>query len=353
MATRTHVWLLNMGGPDSPLAVRPFLQRLLGDPLVIPLPFLWLQAVFAWLIAWKRAREVIPAYERMGGQSPQLAMVGEQASRLNRCLGPRYACAPVLRYWGPSADAAASSLADGDQVVLLSLYPHACGATTTTSLEDARRALATKRVQVAEVESYPTDPAYVEAVAETLREAILRLPRRRPYEVLFSAHGLPLSRVEAGDPYLREIEATVAAVVGACRLAAPHRLCFQSRVGVQKWLSPSTADQLRDCAARGVRAVVVVPIAFTSEHIETRIELDEELRELSHNLGIELFERAATVGARPTFVHALAELVRRAERGAGWAVPEDELRLAVAEALRAEAEAEAKDAPAPAEGAEP
>jgi ferrochelatase len=323
---RVHVWLLNMGGPDSLTAVRPFLQRLLGDPLVVPLPFRWLQALFAFFISMLRARKVRGAYEKMGGASPQLAMVDAQARLLNRSLGERYLCRPVLRYWGPGATDAAAQVQKGERVVLLSLYPHACQATTRSSMEDALAAVQSRGGAIAEViriDSYPTDPAYVEAVVETLREAIIALPVGQDYEVLFSAHGVPLSFIDRGDPYLAEIQATVAAVVRASRLRVSHQLSFQSKVGPAKWLEPSTDEALRRMGDRGLKAVVVVPIAFTSEHIETVIELDEELAEVARQVGIQHYQRAATVGTRPTFIRALAEMVRRAERDNGWPRPED------------------------------
>ena len=243
MAPRTHVWMLNMGGPDRPEAVRPFIEQLLSDPEVVQLPagLGWLRPVLAWLVARLRAPKLLPVYERLGGASPQLRMVEEQALALGRVLGERYACRPVLRYSAPTADEAAESLLDGDQLVLLSLYPHACRATTGTSLADARRAVkaAGRAVAVAEVGSYPADPGYVEAVAETVREAIRELPDGADYAVLFSAHGIPERLARAGDPYPGEIRATVEALVERIPLERPHHLSYQSRVGPARWLGPT------------------------------------------------------------------------------------------------------------------
>ncbi len=305
----TSVWLLNMGGPDSPAAIRPFLFRLLNDPDVVRFPIRWLQWLFALVVSWRRSRAVRTEYARMGDASPQLEMVREQAAALSAELGEGFTCVPVFRYWGESARDARGSLAPGQRVVLLSLYPHACAATTTTSLKDARRALRGHDGPVHEIESYPDHEGFVATIQALVDEAVTELGDA-PCEVLFSAHGTPASWVEEGDPYLPEVLRTVAAVVEG--RAWTHHLSFQSRVGPVEWLRPYTVEMVATLGEGGCPNLIVVPVAFTSEHIETLVELDHQVREVAEQAGVERFVRVPTVGLRPTFIRALADLTRGA-----------------------------------------
>ncbi len=298
------VWLLNMGGPDSLEAVQPFLQNLLGDYKLIRFAIPWLQPVFAWVISRYRTPKVSPAYASMGGASPQLAIVDAQVEALQRRLGQGFRCLPVLRYWGPSAADAAKKLKPGQDVILLSLYPQASDTTTGSSIDDARKALAGHSGTVHVVESYPEDPLYIDALCETIQEALEGLSS--PH-ILFSAHGLPKRYIADGDPYLGEIEATVAAA--SARFPQPKHLSFQSRVGLEEWLEPNTIDKVKELGQAGVKELVVVPVAFTSDHIETLVEIGEEIREEAEAAGVTTFARADAVNARPSFIEALAQLV--------------------------------------------
>ena len=308
---KTHVWLMNMGGPDHPDAVQPFLNRLLSDRHLVEFPIPWLQWCFAAIISRKRARVVAGEYAKMGGASPQLAMVREQADALEQELGEGFACSPVFRYWGEGAEAAMDQVEPRDTVVLLSLYPHACGATTTSSLLDAHAALEGHAGRVVEVERYPRHSGWVAAVTECIEEACAGLDE--PY-LLFSAHGLPQRRIDAGDPYLDQVLATVEEVMQSMS----HRrysLSFQSKVGPLQWLEPSTLDEVARVGASGVRELVIVPVAFTSEHIETIVEIGEQIRDVALEAGVERFVRCQTVQARPTYIRALADLTRSALSG--------------------------------------
>ena len=300
----TAVWLLNMGGPDRIEAVQPFLQNLLGDYKLIRFAVPWLQPVFAWIISRYRTPKVAPAYASMGGASPQLAIVDDQVEALQWRLGPSFRVSPVLRYWGPSAKDAAAKLQPGQPVVLLSLYPQASDTTTGSSIEDARLALTGHSGPLHVIESYPADPLYIDALCETIDQALEGLSE--PH-ILFSAHGLPKRYIADGDPYLAEIQATVAAA--SARFEQPKHLSFQSRVGLEEWLEPNTIDKVVELGAAGVKELVVVPVAFTSDHIETLVEIGEEIREEAEAAGVVTFSRADAVNARPTFIEALARLV--------------------------------------------
>ncbi len=227
--------------------------------------------------------------------------------------------------WHPlSEEAVAAMQADGiTRAVALPLYPHESRTTTGSSLTLLSRALgqAKSTIALAAVRRYPDAPGYIEALCDRVRDAMATLPEaaRDVAPVLFSAHGLPESYIRKGDPYLDEIRTTVAAVSRRLALGARSRLAFQSRVGRQKWLGPYTEDALDALAADGQRAVVVVPVAFTGEHIETLQEIDILYRQRAQQRGITHFARARTVGSHPAFINALADLTADVARAQGWA----------------------------------
>ncbi len=310
----TTVWMMNLGGPDSPEAIQPFLYNLLSDAGLIPFPADWMRRLFARWVSNRRAEVVRAEYLKLGGASPQLTIVRNQAKALEASLGEGFSCRPVFRYWGESADDAAAALEPDQPVVLLSLFPHRCGATTKTCLLDANRALEGHAGPVKRMESYPSHPRYVQALAESIREAMKLAPESVETHLVLSAHGIPVSWVENGDPYLAETQATVEALVAALGDSLPPwHLAFQSKLGRAKWLQPSTLDTLARLGEAGVKSVIVVPISFTCDHIETLIEIDEQLRDVALEHGIEHFSRARSLNTEPTWIQALAELVRAAE----------------------------------------
>lgn len=297
---RTAVWLLNMGGPDSLDTIQPFLRNLLADGNIISMPWwlgFWFQPIFAEIISRKRAREVRDSYASMGGASPQLAIVRDQAQALQKLLGQSYDVRPVFRYWGEGAREAARGLKPDQPVVLLSLYPHDSSTTVGSSMEDARRFVGDR--SVVEIPSYPDDPRYIAALVEGIGEVAA------DETLVFSAHGLPIAYIEAGDAYLGHIERTVAAVMEAFP-DNPHVLSFQSRVGVQEWLQPSSIDALKEQSG----AVVMIPVSFTSDHIETLVEIGEELREIAEAAGVSSYRRVDALNTQPSFIEALAAMVR-------------------------------------------
>ena len=325
---RIAVVLFNLGGPDRPEAVKPFLVNLFSDPAIMRVP-----AALRWLLARVIARRRAPIaranYDMIGGGSPLLPNTAAQAEALEIALADAGAvrCFIAMRYWHPFAAEAAQAVADfaPDRVVLLPLYPQYSTTTTASSLADWQRAA--RRAGVSAPTSaiccYPLEQGLLAAEAELVVQAIGDAGKDRPVRVLFSAHGLPEKIVAAGDPYQWQVEQTAAAVAARAGLAAGEWVvCYQSRVGPLRWIGPSTEDEIRRAAEDGV-GIVVVPIAFVSEHSETLVELDIEYRELAEEAGLAVYVRAPTVGVRPHFVDGLAQLVRRAvASGPGWSPPD-------------------------------
>ena len=311
---KTAVVLFNLGGPDSLAAVRPFLTNLFSDPAIIrlPQPLRWL---VAQLIARRRAPLAREIYRHLGGASPILANTEAQAQALETALGEGFRVFIAMRYWQPfsAASAAAVKAWTPDRVVLLPLYPQFSTTTTASSVADWRRAAA--RVGLGAPTRllccYPDGGGFIAAVAGMLARALDETPANEPVRILFSAHGLPEHIVAAGDPYRWQVERTVAVVLAA--LARPGLdavLCFQSRVGPLAWLKPSTDDEIRRAGAER-RSLIVVPIAFVSEHSETLVELDRDYGRLAEATGVPSYRRLPTVGADPLFVAGLAGEVRR------------------------------------------
>jgi len=320
---------LNLGGPDSLDAVEPFLRNLFGDPDVIQLGWARpLQPLFARWIARRRAPLSQAAYQQIGGRSPILAETTAQieavAARLT-ALGVPARGYVAMACWRPfSSEAVAAMQRDGIQrAIAVPLFPQYSFTTTASSMKALQRALAQAKapIRLADVRSYPAAEGFVAAIADTITEAVATLPVsvRETAPVLFSAHGLPESYIRKGDPYLDEVRMTVAAVTRRLALGGRARLAFQSRVGRQRWLSPYTEEALDELAAAGERAVVVVPVAFTGEHVETLQELDIVYRERATARGLTSFARARTVGTHPAFIDALATLAREAALARGWA----------------------------------
>jgi ferrochelatase len=315
---RIAVVLFNLGGPDRPEAVRPFLFNLFSDPAIIALPA-WPRQLIAWLVARRRAPLARKIYAQLGGGSPLLANTAAQARALEQALTGlgTVRAFPCMRYWHPrSAEVAAELRAFApDETVLLPLYPQFSSTTTASSLADWRGAA--QAAGLAEIGRaiccYPAEPGFIAAIAEGVAAARERQPPGAPpARILFTAHGLPKRVVERGDPYVAQVEATVAAVVR--RLGLPEgswRLCFQSRVGPLEWVGPYADAEIRAAGAERL-PLIVVPVAFVSEHSETLVELDIEYRRLAVESGVPAYLRVPTAGTAPAFIAGLARLVRQA-----------------------------------------
>ncbi len=316
--SRTAVVLFNLGGPDSLKAVAPFLVNLFSDPAIIGLPQP-LRSLVARAIAWRRAPVARAIYGHLGGGSPLLANTEAQARALEAALGEGFRVFIAMRYWPPFAAEAAQAVKawQPDALVLLPLYPQASTTTTQSSFADWQRAAraASLSVPTRALCCYPEETGFIAALAGEIRGALMRWPEGVPKRVLFSAHGLPQKIVDTGDPYPWQVERTAAALRAA--LAMPDLdtvVCYQSRVGPLAWIGPSTDDEIRRAGREGV-GLVVVPVAFVSEHSETLVELDRDYRRLAESAGVPRYERAPTVGTAAPFIAGLARLVHAARPG--------------------------------------
>ena len=322
--TPIAVVLMNMGGPESLEAVEPFLFNLFRDHDLIPLPlgFLW-QRRFARMVSRARGRTVREYYKLIGGKSPLGEITEAQAKllekRLNTNRSGAFSCHVAMRYTPPyTRDAVAAIRACGARmVVALSLYPHYTTATTGSSLWELRRELSAKppaagAIELLEIDRWPEHPVYLDALAQQVRRGLEQFPesRRAGVELLFSAHGLPETFVRKGDPYVRDLEASIAGVLRRLGGQRPWRLAFQSRAGRARWLEPSTDEVLRLLARTGRTDVLAIPISFVSDHIETLYEIDLLFGGEARELGL-TFKRAPSLNTEPLFIDALADLVEQ------------------------------------------
>ncbi|MCB1556687.1 MAG: ferrochelatase [Alphaproteobacteria bacterium] len=314
--TKSAVVLFNLGGPDSEDAIRPFLFNFFMDKNIIGAPqaIRWMLAKY---ISEKRGRGAAREnYGYLNYCSPLLENTRAQAKELQAVLGDGFRVFPCMRYWHPMADEVAQQVKTyaPDNIVLLPLYPQYSTATTKSSFEEWDRAAqaAGLSVPTEKIGCYPVDDGFIQASADHVRsvyEALTVETVKKP-RILFSAHGLPESVIKKGDPYQGQCEQTAAAIVA--RLAQPGldwSLCYQSRVGPKKWIGPSTEEALRRAGQDKV-PVLIYPLAFTQEHVETLVEIEIEYRALAETLGVPGFARAPTVGTHPAFIAGLAELVR-------------------------------------------
>ena len=327
--------LFNLGGPDSPEAVKPFLFNLFSDPAIIqvPQPFRWL---IAKLISSRRAPIAREIYGYLGGRSPIVPETEQQAEALERVLedAGEVKCFLAMRYWHPFAHEAAEAVAAfaPDRIVLLPLYPQYSTTTTGSSLKDwaavwkrgvGPGSTLAKSLETKEICCYPEAPGWIGAQAKLTRQGIEKAGGMENTRVLFSAHGLPKKVIEGGDPYQRQVERTCAAV--AARLDLPGLdwvTCYQSRVGPLEWIGPATDEEI-ERAGRDGKNLVVVPIAFVSEHSETLVELDIEYKELAEKAGVPSYVRVPAVGSHPDFIRALGDLVREALEADDVICPEE------------------------------
>ena len=314
---RIAIVLFNLGGPDRPEAVEPFLFNLFNDPAIFRLTRLP-RFLLAKFVARRRAPLAREIYAHLGGRSPLLANTVAQARAVEHALAGlgNVRAFPCMRYWHPRSDAVAMAVREfhPEQIVLLPLYPQYSTTTTASSLADWQRAATAAGLAVDSrtVCCYPVEPGLVEAMAALVDAGRGRLPAGgKPARILFSAHGLPRRVVDRGDPYVEQVSATAQAVAGRLGLAAADwLLCFQSRVGPLEWVTPYTDQEIVRAGADGV-PLVVAPVAFVSEHSETLVELDRDYRKLAQESGVPAYERVATVGTTPAFIAGLARLVRQ------------------------------------------
>lgn len=315
--SRIAVVVFNLGGPDSLEAVRPFLKNLFSDPMILRVPGV-LRKALAALISRRRAPVARANYEKIGGRSPILSETRKQAVALQNALSGEketYRVFVSMRYWHPVAEETVVEVVrwKPDRVLLLPLYPQFSATTTESFLRVWKRAEQGNDFDTHFVCCWPELDGFVRSVANGVASAVERLPAGIRFRVLFSAHGLPQKFVDGGDPYEAQIRRSVDAVARRLSLrGSDYAICYQSRVGRMEWLRPYAEDEIRRAGAEGV-ALVVVPIAFVSEHSETLVELDMDYAELAASSGVPSYERVRTVGDDPSFITDLAELVRRTD----------------------------------------
>lgn len=322
---RVAVILFNLGGPDKPESVQPFLFNLFQDPAIIgvPQPFRWM---LAKLISSRRAPIAQEIYEHIGGKSPLLELTTEQANALEaNCEDVGEVKAFIcMRYWHPMSPEVVANVKEfaPDKIILLPLYPQFSTTTSGSSIEDwlkrAKRAGLT--APTVEVCCYPREQGWIDAQAKLVGEMYENVCGGKKPRVLFSAHGLPKKVIEKGDPYQWQVEQTSAAVAQQMNIdGLDWVVCYQSRVGPLEWIGPSTEDEIARAGADNV-PLIVVPIAFVSEHSETLVELDIEYGELAEEAGVPAYHRVPAVGTHPDFVQAIGDLVRRAVDHSGTCI---------------------------------
>jgi ferrochelatase len=308
--------LFQLGGPDGQAAVEPFLYRLFCDPDIINFPGAFLaRKLLAKLISTSRSKIVRQHYAEIGGGSPIRRLTEQQAAALQLEVRPYISARTIvaMRYWYPDTQEAIATLqsAPYDELVLLPLYPHFSFATTGSSLKEWNR-LYKPQVPVHLVDHFYDHPDYIAAIVDRVNSVLQQLPNPDEVHLLFSAHGLPLTLVEKGDPYPIQIHETVQLVMQLGSWPNPCTLGFQSKVGPQKWLRPSLDETIDKLAQSGVKRVLVIPISFLTEHIETLHEINIEAREHAESRGIVEFHMMPALNDSPLLIRALADLVLRA-----------------------------------------
>jgi ferrochelatase len=315
---RIGVLLFNLGGPDTLDDVRPFLYNLFSDPDIIRLPWRFMQRPLAWLISAQRYKKSRSYYEKIGGGSPLRKITDEQARALAVRLGSRGIESSVyvgMRYWPPLIEDALDQIRRDciEHLIVLPLYPQYSISTTGSSLNrmneiinsDGQVALRTSIIR-----SWHDDPGYIAALARSISEELAGFQDPSLTHIVFSAHSVPIRYIKEGDPYLDQTQQTVRLVME--RLGKlPYTLSFQSKLGPIRWLRPSTDETIRELARSGVTQVLIVPISFVSEHIETLYELDILYREVARQAGLACYRRVPALNCRPDFIEALASLVEQ------------------------------------------
>ena len=319
---RVGIVLFQLGGPDSLQAVEPFLLNLFLDPDIIPMgPLGFLRTPLAKLISSRRSIPVAGKYAEIGRRSPIGLLTERQRVRLVEAVSPYIdpVAVTAMRYWHPLTAEAVDTLRKAgplDEIVLLPLYPHFSYATTLSSLKEWRRVYGESNggPKVCTIGQFYNHPRYIQAVVQRIGSILRQFPDSSRIHLVFSAHGLPMSLVEKGDPYPQQIEETVRLVSEAGGTQYPgwprtHLLCYQSRVGRAKWLQPPLTGTIERLGHEGVKEMLVVPISFVTEHIETLHEINIEARDEAKKVGIERFRMMPAVGDSPLFIGALKELV--------------------------------------------
>ncbi|MBM4172346.1 MAG: ferrochelatase [Ignavibacteria bacterium] len=308
------VVLLNLGGPDSLNAIQPFLYNLFSDPDIFKIPFG--QEYFAKIISKSRAPKVAEEYKLIGGNSPinkwtevQRVLLEDELSKTSASINVFTA----MRYWKPSIKETAAIIEkkNYDKIILLPLYPHYSITTTGSSFNEWNRHYKDDELKLIYIKNYFTHRKYIDALNKRIDETLLRFPEdvRNNVQLVFSAHGTPISLVKKGDPYSDQISETVREVLIERNYSHQHYLCYQSKVGPMKWLEPSTESMIKELSVKGHKHLLIIPISFVSDHVETLFELDIEYRHIAEEVGIENYFVMTGLNDSPIFIEALKELV--------------------------------------------
>ena len=328
----TGVILLNLGGPDSLQAVRPFLYNLFSDREIIRLGPAPMQKPLAWLISTLRSPKTEKMYSQIGGKSPILDITRAQAVALEEALNKKsnsphsFKVYIGMRYWRPFTEEVVEQMSrDGiKKVIGLSLYPQYSVTTSGSSISEFRKAASRYGMEIIIVDSWHNHPLYIEALVDVINKGIESFSPsasgREPsslilhpssldnIHVLFSAHSLPQKIIDQGDPYVDQTVETIREIEKL--LPITWHLSYQSKSGPVKWLEPSTEDKLEELAHAGIKNVLVVPISFVSDHIETLYEIDILYKDLAGKLGINL-KRTESLNDHPKFIAALQDIVEK------------------------------------------
>ncbi|WP_457625499.1 ferrochelatase [Persephonella sp.] len=306
---KTGVVLMNMGGPDSLEAIRPFLYNLFSDHNIIRIPRP-VQKPVAWLIAKIRAEKTKEYYIKMGGKSPQKEQTLQQAKALQEQLGEDFTVVVAMRYWHPFTEEAVDRLMKEDikKIILLPLYPHYSKTTTGSSFQEFDRVYRKKKlsVPVKKIYSYHDHPLFIKAWTEKIKKDLGN--NYTEYYFLFSAHSLPEKLIKEGDPYKKQIEETVSLIMKNFP-EVKYSIAYQSKVSPVKWIEPFTDEEIKRIANEGVKKLCVIPVSFVSEHSETLYELDIQYGELAKESGITDYKRVGTLRNEPFFIETLKDLV--------------------------------------------
>ncbi len=308
---KTGVLLLNLGGPEKSTDVAPFLFNLFSDRQIIRLGPRFLQKFIAYFIAKRRAPKSIANYNKIGGGSPIRRISEGQAKALEKALADDgdYMVRVCMRYWHPFATQVLQEMAKAgvEEIIALPLYPHYSIATTGSSLLDLRRTIKKLKLNITlrEIVSWPREPNYIRCLSTLIHESVKKFKGKPPH-IVYSAHSLPLKFIEEGDPYVKELKQTITALESNTGLQG--QLCYQSRSGPVEWLGPATPDVIEELAQQDCKNILVIPVSFVSDHVETLYEINMQYREQAQQLGLR-FECTPGLNTAPLFISGLRNLV--------------------------------------------
>ncbi len=325
------VVLFQLGGPDSLDAIEPFLYNLFKDPDIINFPGAFLaRKPLARFISSRRSKKVAEHYREIGGKSPIVDLTRDQATALESALNKQIEAKVfvAMRYWHPLTEEVIHQLQKEryTKIVLLPLYPQFSKATTISSFKEWNRQckiINFQQIPSSTICCYHNHPLYVDAIVDNVNKAYAKFSGIDPKEIdlVFSAHGVPVSLIQEGDPYQIQIEETVRLTMAQGKWKSPHTLCYQSKVGPAEWLKPSIHTTIHDLATQGRKHLLVIPVAFVTEHIETLHEINIETREEAEHLGVQQFEMMPALNSHRKFIECLVDLVMKRVTGKAIDLP--------------------------------